>query len=50
MGIIEPSFLISGRTEGALAQSVEQWIENPRVPSSILGGATISFMVYSDCP
>ena len=27
--------------EGALAQSVEQWIENPRVPSSILGGATI---------
>ncbi len=29
---------------GALAQSVEQWIENPRVPGSIPGGATIYFL------
>lgn len=26
--------------DAALAQSVEQWIENPCVPSSILGGGT----------
>ncbi len=26
---------------GTLAQSVEQWTENPRVPSSILGGANL---------
>ncbi len=28
------------RAIGVLAQPVEQWIENPRVPSSILGDAT----------
>jgi hypothetical protein len=33
----------------SLAQSVEQWIENPRVPSSILGGGTIFFLTaYGD--
>ena len=31
------------RTFGALAQSVEQWIENPCVPGSIPGGATTFF-------
>ncbi len=29
---------------GSLAQSVEQRTENPRVPSSILGGATIYYV------
>jgi hypothetical protein len=29
-----------GQSNGALAQLVEQWIENPCVPSSILGGTT----------
>ena len=38
---IENSSLQRG-PKGALAQSVEQWTENPRVPSSILGGATIT--------
>src|SRR5690606_15247495 len=28
--------------DGALAQLVEQWIENPCVPSSILGGTTLA--------
>ena len=31
---------ISQTGSGSLAQSVEQRTENPRVPSSILGGAT----------
>lgn len=30
---------------GGVAQSVEQWTENPRVPSSILGPAT----TYGSC-
>ena len=29
-------------TYGALAQLVEQWTENPRVPGSIPGGATMN--------
>ncbi len=33
---------------GALAQSVEQWIENPRVPGSIPGGATMINLFQKD--
>lgn len=29
--------------DGRIAQLVEQWTENPRVPSSILGPATFVF-------
>jgi hypothetical protein len=29
------------KNDGALAQLVEQWTENPCVPSSILGGTTV---------
>ena len=29
------------KANGTLAQMVEQWTENPCVPSSILGGATM---------
>ena len=32
---------------GRIAQSVEQGTENPRVPSSILGPATIFFAFFS---
>lgn len=32
--------LYYGKVGGLLAQLVEQWIENPCVPSSILGGTT----------
>ena len=31
---------VLGNKDGAIAQLVEQWIENPCVPSSILGGTT----------
>ncbi len=31
---------------GGVAQSVEQWTENPRVPSSILGPATTRLQAY----
>ena len=31
---------------GQIAQSVEQWTENPRVDSSILSLATISKKIY----
>jgi len=36
--------------KGALAQMVEQWTENPCVPSSILGGTTLEVIpvVYRD--
>jgi hypothetical protein len=32
---------------GGVAQSVEQWTENPRVPSSILGPATMVLQAAS---
>ena len=35
---------------GALAQLVEQWTENPCVPSSILGGATPVTIVNKGLP
>ena len=35
------------QTSGRIAQSVEQGTENPRVPSSILGPATIFFALIS---
>jgi hypothetical protein len=33
-------FIFAVRKEGAIAQSVEQWTENPCVPGSIPGGTT----------
>ena len=38
----ENSFIFALSIKGALAQLVEQWTENPCVPSSILGGTTES--------
>jgi hypothetical protein len=34
------SNIFADRKEGAIAQSVEQWTENPCVPGSIPGGTT----------
>src|SRR6056297_2933500 len=39
--LVSPAICLFVR--GEIAQSVEQWTENPRVPSSILGLATTSF-------
>ena len=39
--LLKESALKSAGTGGRIAQSVEQGTENPRVPSSILGPATI---------
>ena len=38
--------IVSNDKCGRLAQSVEQGTENPRVPSSILGPATIFFAFF----
>ena len=37
---IKNRFNTPAQTHGQIAQSVEQWTENPRVPSSNLGLAT----------
>ena len=42
--LLKESALKSAGTGGRIAQSVEQGTENPRVPSSILGPATILFV------
>ena len=42
---IEDVIINASVTVGALAQSVEQTTENPRVPGSIPGGATITSMI-----
>ena len=45
--LLKESALKSAGTGGRIAQSVEQGTENPRVPSSILGPATIFFCLLS---
>jgi hypothetical protein len=46
--LLKESALKSAGTGGRIAQSVEQGTENPRVPSSILGPATILFAQGSE--
>ena len=40
-GYSDLSYIFAVRKGGAIAQSVEQWTENPCVPGSIPGGTTI---------
>ena len=44
--IVAGSTPVTRSNSGRLAQSVEQGTENPRVPSSILGPATIFFAFF----
>jgi 5-methylthioribose kinase len=39
-GYSDLRYIFAVRKEGAIAQSVEQWTENPCVPGSIPGGTT----------
>ncbi len=41
-GYSELRYIFAVRKGGAIAQSVEQWTENPCVPGSIPGGTTSS--------
>ena len=38
--LLKFEFIFAVRKGGAIAQSVEQWTENPCVPGSIPGGTT----------
>jgi len=38
-------YIFAVRKGGAIAQSVEQWTENPCVPGSIPGGTTIKNLI-----